>query len=342
MIIKNNKITGNLNVDGDLKADSFETNDNKQFLPLTGGALSGDVTTTLSNNQFTLTSLVNKSYVDTAISQISSGIPDAGNSVNTNFTLTRQKTFEFITGTSTNYADVIIGHNNFNFGYISGSFNKTENGKKRYLYTPYIAKSSEFNMFNNENLPNYSNITIYLTSNFSGYMTPSFDYSILHFIGNNSYTIGNTNQAGFVGRQYGSSSYSMNTVFIFENVVFSPSPRMFDSGTNPSNCVNVIIKNCTFNNAFEIPCVPNGSVTVENSYFADDATLVASGSGNFTIKDCIFNGTTGLTVTNSESNPYTGRGIITNNHFIQTGANVTVDSALTTVYDFSNTNGNNT
>ncbi len=90
MIIKDNKITGNLNVNGDLKANSFETNDNKQFLPLSGGALTGDVTTTLSNNQFTLTSLVNKSYVDSAIGQISGGIPDAGNTTTGNFTLTRK------------------------------------------------------------------------------------------------------------------------------------------------------------------------------------------------------------------------------------------------------------
>lgn len=259
------------------------------------------------------------------LSGISSGIPDEGNSANVAFALTRTS-HRFVFGD--NYVD--LKKNAYNWGSLTGFFNNGS-GKKYYLNSHYVADNVKDGLYDLNNIEPNGYYTINLTRTYDLANWDLQDNVTVHVIGDSRYTTGQYGH-GNPGQLIGNAP--TNSTLILENVTLdSKTNSIFGyRGATITSRTSVILKNCHLTVDFALPSLGYGELIVEDCVFDGDVTLTPTLGMSITIKDNVFKGSTGLTLTAPSGTAYSGKGTITNNHFTQSGAGAVIDNTLTGIY----------
>ncbi len=242
------------------------------------------------------------------------------------------------------YAQALIDDSVFNIAYksnptqnfsvdfetgISGSFNDVDD-----LFPSY--RGSVTDWFDITNYVTNSDIVYPLTSNITDKVADISDNCRLTVIGDGRYKF-TTETIPSTGTYF--MEYPTDSEVIFDGVTIEAYDNIFNPVNIPNARTNVTFKNCLFTSTqpFNLPVSAYGTITVENCVFVQNVQIIPRMNMKFSIKDCVFRGTTGLSVQAPPTGyEFTGQGIITNNHFVTQGAGVTVSSILTGIYEWNN------
>ena len=203
------------------------------------------------------------------------------------------------------------------------------------LFPSYRGSATLWGDINNYN--SNSDIVYPLSANITDNLGSISENCRLTVIGDGRYKIINTETLPATGVYF--MQYPTNSEVIFDGVTIEDYDNIFNPVNIPNTRTNVTFKNCFFTSTqtFNLPVSAYGTIAVENCVFVQDVQIIPRMSMKFSIKDCVFKGTTGLSVQAPPTGyEFTGQGIITNNHFETAGAGVTVSSILTGIYEWNN------
>lgn len=127
--------------------------------------------------------------------------------------------------------------------------------------------------------------------------------------------------------------------FTFDNVIFSNvvDTLMYNDNTNALERF-IKYKGCTFEHTtapITSPTISKGSITFENCVFNGDLQVLLQGDYSVNIINCVFKGTTGIDIQLASGATWTGKSVVTGNHFTNGGA-VTIATVLTGIENWNN------
>lgn len=232
--------------------------------------------------------------------------------------------------TLTNTADVMLQVGNGNMHLksesLTGSFNSGHQ-----LLTNYTINSGYLRNLNGANIEAGVYNSLLSTSLTNAINTPNKNDFHLKVYGADGGTIARNLVFG------NCPNYAQ--YFTFDNVVFSNvvDTLMYNDNTNALERF-IEYKGCEFEHTtapITSPTISKGTITFENCIFDGDLQVLLQGDYSVNIINCVFKGTTGIDVQLASGATWTGKGVITGNHFTNGGA-VAIATGITGIENWNN------